>query len=241
MSSRQEEKDRRRAEREAAEQAVARTQARKARLQLGIGAIVAIAAIAIAVVVFSGSKSSDANDAVQSSPGGDVGSVKLPAVKDANLQSAAKTAGCTLLNPPIEGSTHVTTKVTYKNSNPPASGNHNPVPADDGFYDPGNEPAKEHWVHSLEHGRVELQYKPGTPQATINKIEAVANENLSFGREAYKTLVFQNNTGMKEAFAAVAWGHILDCSAFNDSTYDAVRAFRKTYTDKGPELIPPTN
>jgi hypothetical protein len=142
-----------------------------------------------------------------------------------------------VLNPPSEGRTHVTTTVTYKNSNPPASGPHNPTPAQDGIYDPGNEPAKESWVHSLEHGRIVIQYRPGTPKATIDGVETVGSEALN-GTPAYHVLVMQNNTRMPYAVAAVAWTHVLGCTTMNPQVYDAIRAFRARYTDKGPELIP---
>ncbi len=93
-------------------------------------------------------------------------------------------------------------------------------------------------VHSLEHGRVNIQYKPGTPAPMVEKIEALGSEELRFGRDAYHTLVYQNATEMDAAIAATAWTQSLTCPEMNDGVYDAVRAFRVAYTDKGPELIP---
>ena len=234
MSSRQEEKDRRRAEREAEEQAAARAQARKGRLQLGLGALVAIAAIALAVVVF-GKKSNDTPSATKAPS--DAPGVKLPALADTNLESAAKAAGCTLKTFPSEGRTHTTAKVTYK-TNPPTSGAHNPVWAKDGLYDPGNEPPIGMTVHSLEHGRIDLQYAKGTPTKTVDLLEALGSEKLGFGAPGYKVLVFQNQTSMPVKFAATAWTHSLTCDKLSPAFYDAVRDFRTAYTDKGPEIIP---
>ncbi len=232
MSSRQEEKQQRRQEREAAEHAAARSQARTARLRLGIGAVVAVAAIAILALVFSsgGSSSGDAAKA-------DAATVKLPALKQADLKTAAKDAGCVLKTTPNEGRSHTTAKVIYK-TNPPTSGDHNPVAAEDGLYDPGNAPAIGNSVHSLEHGRIELQYAPGTPAKTIDALETLGSEKLGFGTEGYHVLVFQNQTGMKSAVAATAWTQSLTCAKMTPAVYDAVRDFRTTYTDKAPELIP---
>lgn len=232
MSSRQEEKAARRAEREAAEAAAARNAARKGRLQLALGGLVAVAAIALAVVLFSSSGGKGGGDAKAAKATGG-----LPAPKQTDLKAAAKAAGCTLRTFPSEGRTHTTAKVNYK-TNPPTSGAHNPTAAQDGLYDPGNEPPIGMTVHALEHGRIELQYKPGTPKATIDKLETLGSEKMNFGTDGYHVLVFQNQTKMPSAVAATAWTQSLTCPAMNDQVYDAVRDFRQAYTDKGPELIP---
>ena len=51
-------------------------------------------------------------------------------------------------------------------------------------------------------------------------------------------LLFQNTTGMDAAVAATAWGHSLTCPKLDDTTWDALRTFRTTYIDKGPEAVP---
>ncbi len=166
---------------------------------------------------------------------------KIPPARNKDLASAAKAAGCELKSPPIEGSTHVTQpRVRYK-TNPPTSGNHNPESSLDGIYAPANTPSPIHYVHALEHGRVEIQYRPGTPRDRVSQLETLASEPLN-GKDAYKVLLFQNNTGMSYAVAATAWGQLLGCPKFNDQVFDAVRDFRVKYVDKGPEVgIPPTN
>jgi hypothetical protein len=235
MSSRQEEKAQRKAEREAQEAATAAKAANARRLQIVGGVVLAIAAIAAVVFVLaSGGSDGDSGNA---KPANADNGVKIPAVQETDLTKAAAAAKCKLLNPKNEGSTHVTTPVTYKNSNPPASGNHNPVWADAGIYDPGNSPPKEKWVHSLEHGRVEIQYRPGTPKHTIDQLETLGSEPYK-GSPGYQIMVFENNTNMPYAVAAVAWTHILGCQAMNTGVFDAIRAFREQYTDKAPELIP---
>lgn len=233
MSSRQEEKERRRAEREAVEQASARSKARKDRMRLGLGALVSVAAIAVAVLVFG---RSSGGDAAVKTPG-DTAAVKLPALKETNLQVAAKAAGCTLATAPAEGRGHTTAKVKYK-TNPPTSGDHNPVAAEDGLYDAGNPPPLGKSVHSLEHGRIDIQYKKGTPAKTIDALDTLGSEKLGFGTEGYHVLVFENQTNMPAAVSATAWTQSLTCATMNPRVYDAVRDFRTAYTDKGPELIP---
>jgi hypothetical protein len=153
-----------------------------------------------------------------------------------NLAAAATAGGCTYKSYPSEGREHTTGKVTYK-TNPPTSGKHNPTPAQDGLYAPGNEPAPENWVHSLEHGRILFQYKPGTPKAQVAQLQKVAEEELN-GAAGYHVLMFQNNTKMPTQFALVAWTKSLTCDKLDAKSEDVMRQFRKAFTDKGPELIP---
>jgi len=239
VSSRLDEKQRRKAEREAAEAEAARTGARNRRLRIAGGGAVGVGVIvAIAVATSSGGgPSSSSSSSASSSPvAGDIKGVVLPARQVSDLHKAAAAAGCQLRSYPIEGRSHVTTPVTYR-TNPPTSGNHNPTPAPDGVYDAANTPAKENYVHTLEHGRVEYQFRPGTPPAQVKQLEALWNETVK-GQPGYKQLLFQNNTNMPHAVAAVAWGQTLDCTSFTAKIFDALRAFRDTYLDKGPELIP---
>jgi Protein of unknown function (DUF3105) len=217
MASRQEEKERRRQERLAAEQAAQRSASRKRMLTMGGGAVLVIAVIAIiAVVALAGGDDKSADTS--------------------NLAADATAAGCTYKSYPSEGREHTTGKVKYK-TNPPTSGRHNPTPAQDGIYAPGNEPAPENWVHSLEHGRVLFQYKPGTPQNQVAQMQKIAEEELN-GAAGYHVLMFQNNTKMPTQFALVAWTKSLTCNTLDSKSEDVMREFRKAFTDKGPELIP---
>jgi hypothetical protein len=218
MASRQEEKEKRRRERVAAEQAAQKSASRKRTLTIAGGAVLVIAVIAaIAVVALAG---------------GDDKST----VNTSNLAANAKAAGCTFNSYPSEGRNHTTGKVKYK-TNPPTSGNHNPTPAQDGLYAPGNEPAPENWVHSLEHGRVLFQYRPGTPKADVATFRKLAEEKIN-GAAGYHVLLFQNNTNMPTQFALVAWTKSLKCDKLDAKSQDVMRQFRKAFTDKGPELIP---
>ena len=51
-------------------------------------------------------------------------------------------------------------------------------------------------------------------------------------------LLFQNTTNMPYQVAATAWTHSLTCPTMNDRVFDAIRTFRATYIDKGPEKVP---
>jgi hypothetical protein len=218
MSSRQQEKERRRQERQAAEQAAARSAARKRKFQIGGAAVLVGAVIAvIAVVALAGGGGDDQPDR-------------------AAFAADARAAGCTFSSYRSEGRDHATGKVRYR-TNPPTSGRHNPVAAQDGIYQPGNEPAPENAVHSLEHGRVLFQYKPGTPAGDVAKLRALAEEQFN-DSPGYHTLLFQNNTKMTAQFALTAWTKSLTCDRLTSQSEDVMRQFRELYTDKAPEFIP---
>ena len=136
----------------------------------------------------------------------DKGDAKVDTTK---LAASAKAAGCTFSQFKSEGRNHTASKVTYK-TNPPTSGNHNPTPAQDGLYRAGNSPPKENFVHSLEHGRIEFQYKPGTSAADVAKLRRLAEEPFD-GTAGYHVLLFENDTNMPAQFAATAWTKSITC------------------------------
>jgi uncharacterized protein DUF3105 len=88
-------------------------------------------------------------------------------------------------------------------------------------------------VHPLEHGRIELQYKKGSPAKTVSQLETLFTESSN----GYHMLLFENTTNMPFAVAASAWGHYVGCPTMNDKVFDALRAFREQYIDKGPEVV----
>jgi hypothetical protein len=238
VSHRQEEKQRRREERLAAEQAEKARAARRQRMQLSLGAVAGIAAIAVVVLFVSGALGGGDGDG-----GSDAGAepqaasdVTLPEQQIGDMVQAAKAAGCKLANPEIEGATHENREFSasdYK-TNPPTSGNHFPEWYDDGVYEPGDVPQLGKLVHTLEHGRIDVQYKPGTSSETVSQLEALLAEQS----DGYHMLLYENTTGMDAAVAATAWGHSLTCPEMNDKVFDAIRTFRAEYIDKGPEDVP---
>jgi hypothetical protein len=180
--------------------------------------------------------SAQAPEAPQATPTATASAEPLPPVKNRTLPAAAKAAGCTLSDPSVLSALHEEREFTKDdyNSNPPTSGKHFPEWYPDGVYAPGTTPNLGMLVHTLEHGRIDLQYEPGTPDATVSRLEKLVDE-LDSG---YHMLLFENGTEMPYAVAATAWGHLLGCPTMNDQVFDAVRAFRKNYVDKGPEIIP---
>jgi hypothetical protein len=237
VASRQEEKERRRQERLERERKEAAAAARRKRLQLGGGVllgIAAIAAIVVAVVIGLGGGGSETEAQAPSSA--DKSGATIPPQATSDYQAAAKAAGCKLNNPPFEGAGHEQKdfKPSDYKTNPPTSGAHFPDWYDDGVYAPGTTPNLGMLVHPLEHGRIEVQYKPGTPKADVSRLEALLAEQNS----GYHMLLFENTTGMPYAVAATAWTHSLTCPEMNDKVFDAIRTFRARYIDKGPERVP---
>jgi Protein of unknown function (DUF3105) len=235
VSSRQEQKEARRQERLAREAEEAKKASRNRRLQIVGGVVIGVVAVvAVVVAVVAGTGGGDDKDAPK--PSGkknpQVAAVPIPARKTAELFAAAKAAGCTVKTFPNEGREHITTAGTYK-TNPPTSGNHSPVPADDGDYSGRQTPAKENYVHTLEHGRIEFQYRPGTPSKVIGQMRTLFNEG-----GAYHSVLFENNTEMPYEVAATAWTHLIGCPKVDNKTWDALRAFRVRYVDQAPEQIP---
>jgi hypothetical protein len=238
VASRQEEKERRRAERLAQEEAERRSAGHRKRLQMAFGAVLAI--LAIGGIAFAatnlGGGGGDDNKPAPSKPASESDLPKLPQQQIGDLAKAAEAAGCTVQNHAVEGANHSAkdfTAADYK-TNPPTSGNHNPDWYNDGIYAPGDVPRLGMLVHPLEHGRIEVQYKPGTPATTVRQLEAFLAEQS----DGYHMLMFENTTGMKYAVAATAWTHLLGCPEMNDKVFDALRTFRAKYIDKGPEQVP---
>jgi hypothetical protein len=231
MSSRQEEKERRKRERQEAEQAAQAGTARKKRMQLVFGGVIALIAIVAIVIVVAGVfKGSDPEVEVAK------GDAAIPAKQESDLKKAAAAAGCKLVDPPNEGAGHEekTFKASDYKSNPPTSGTHFPTWYDDGVYAPGDSPELGRLVHTLEHGRIDVQYKPGTDPKTIAQLDTFVNEKDG----GYHMLLFQNETKMPYAVAASAWDHYIGCPTMNPKVFDAFRAFRLEHIDKGPEIVP---
>jgi hypothetical protein len=236
VSHRQEEKQRRREERLAREKAAKAAAARRQRLQLALGGVLGLAAIAVVVLLVSGSLGGDdgGGEGAASTPERS-SNVTIPEQEIGDVQEAAKAAGCRLTHPEIEGATHEDRQFSasdYK-TNPPTSGNHFPEWYDDGVYEPGDVPELGKLVHTLEHGRINVQYEPGTPSETVAQLEALLAES-----DGYHMLLYENTTDMKAAVAATTWGHSLTCPEMNDQVFDAIRTFRTEYIDQGPEDVP---
>ncbi|MGH8572972.1 MAG: DUF3105 domain-containing protein, partial [Gammaproteobacteria bacterium] len=123
-------------------------------------------------------------------------------------------------------------------SNPPTSGRHYELAAQDGAYP--ERPPDSSVVHSLEHGRVVLWFDPKLPTARRADLKALFEEDAN-------QLLVVPRPGMPDAVAASAWnrdpeplgtGRLLTCSRLSDRTFDALRAFLNKHRGQGPEPIP---
>jgi hypothetical protein len=204
--TRREQRLRREREREAAE----RRRARNGKL-IAAGLVAATVAV-VAFVLLSGGNSG------------------VSPAKVKTLRQLAAAAGCQVRTYPSEGRNHVERPVTYR-TNPPTSGPHNPLPAEDGEYVNGP-PPKERYVHTLEHGRIELQYAPRASAAARAGLKGVFDEDHD------RMLLFENNTRMPYEVAATAWTRLLGCPHYDARVPAAMRAFRDAYRGKAPEQVP---
>jgi Protein of unknown function (DUF3105) len=235
VASRQEEKERRRKERLEREQAEARAAGRRKRLQLVGGVLLGIAAVAVVIVAVVAGTGGGDSEAEAPRAASEAEIAQLPRQQTSDYQAAAEAAGCTLSNPTYEGAGHQDKefKPSDYQTNPPTSGPHTPIWYQDGIYAPGDVPDLGQLVHTLEHGRINVQYKPGTPAKTVSQLEALLAEQSG----GYHMLLYENTTNMDAQVAATAWTHSLTCPAMNDKVFDAIRTFRARYIDKGPETV----
>lgn len=164
--------------------------------------------------------------------------------------AAAKRAGCVLrLGLKDEGNEHIpvdSPSPGYK-TNPPTSGNHvePPYQQADGAY--AEMPAEIDIVHSLEHGRLEIQYAPDLPEKDQLALKGLYD--TMYGA----TLLFPNNR-MPYEVAATTWTNMLGCPTYKGAaTLDAIRAFGKAtwgryggepvqaFTFTGPTPVEPSS
>jgi hypothetical protein len=161
--------------------------------------------------------------------------VEVAAAKELDLEKAAKAAGCVLrLELEDEGHGHLApTAATpdYK-TNPPTSGNHatSPYQQADGAYD--EMPDEIFFVHTLEHGRLAIQYSPDLSEE--EQLELKGLYETMYGG----TLLFPN-PDMDYEVAATTWTNLLGCPEYKGAaTLDAIRAFGKeTWGKYGGEPV----
>jgi hypothetical protein len=237
MSSRKEQKEQLRREREEREKAAKAAERRRRMVGYGVGGGLATVALIVLVVLLlggGGGSSSRASEDVL--PGG--GSV--PEQKETDVVKAARAAGCELKSFKSRSRDHVSDideKIKYS-SNPPSEGRHYEIPAEDGSYDEA--PKDTELVHSLEHGRIIIWFKP-----TLQK-DVRADLRALFDDDPYQMLLVPR-TSMPYAVASTAWnrdpepygtGRLLGCPSVSDKTWDALRTFRDEHRSNGPEPVP---
>lgn len=244
MASRKEQKEALRQERLEREQAEQRAAARKRMVGIVVAAILVlgIAGALIAVVVSGGDDEGDSGGghgggtesaSVEYPDGGEI-----PDQKTADLKAALAAAGCKDETVEAPGAGDHTSdpdeKIEYQ-SEPPAIGRHyQEWPEDDIFEEA---PKTSHVVHTLEHGRVLIWLNPDELSE-----DDLAQFKALYDEDPYHVIMLPR-AELKEPFAVSAWvgqdkGHILRCKSLNETSWDAIRAFKEQYRDKAPEFVP---
>jgi Protein of unknown function (DUF3105) len=193
-------------------------------------ALVALIAIGVFVVLSSGSDSAaHGNPHINLESGITNGvapdtrvGIEPPALEAQNLREAARAAGCELhLRLPDEGHEHIPASAPeprYK-TKPPTSGNHVDEQQADGAYSEAPPPMSV--VHSLEHGRLAIQYRPDLPKQAQR--ELIGLFDTLYGG----TLLFPN-PDMPYTVAATTWTNLVGCRSFHQArTLAVIDAFGK--------------
>lgn len=237
---REEERERLRQAREEREAGTAKSDKRRLYAVYGVAGLVGLVVVAgiVAAVASSGGDSggeSHINLASGSSNGvapDERTGTAPPTVKVTNLQQAATKAGCDLrLNLKEEGHEHIppTAPPPEYGTNPPTSGNHvePPYQQADGAY--SEMPGDIFVLHSLEHGRVAIQYSPELPEEDQLALKGLYDT-------MYKGALLFPNENMDYAVAATTWRNLMGCDEYKGAaTLDAIRVFAKAKWGKGRE------
>jgi hypothetical protein len=242
---REEERERLRQARQERESGQAKSEKRRLYAVYGVAGLIGLLVVAgvVALIAGSGGSSGSSADAhILQATGSTNGfepdtraGTEVAAAKQTNLKKAAKEAGCVLrLELKDEGHTHLapTAETPDYKTNPPTSGDHaeSPYQQADGAYT--EMPDELFIVHTLEHGRLEIQYSPDLPEE--EQLELKGLYDTMYGG----TLLFPNPE-MDYAVAATTWTNLLGCPEYKgQATLDAIRAFGKeTWGKYGGEPV----
>lgn len=149
-----------------------------------------------------------------------------------NLAKAAAAAECAVHEDlPEEGHGHLTPddpRPSY-GTVPPTSGDHIGPPlqqADGAWADPAAQVAV---VHSLEHGRVAIQYAPDLPEDDQLALKGLYDS-------AYSASLLFPNPDMPYEVAATSWRNQITCPEWQgEKTLDAIHAFGVAHWGQGRE------
>jgi hypothetical protein len=255
--TKREERERLRQERLAAQQAAASSGRRRLYLGYAVAGVLVAAIIAgIVVVVAGGSEdgdspeSGDFPEAAHIQP--EIGAVPNemepddregttpPEQQTADIQAAGDAAGCDLqLDLKDEGNNHFTDQNRDPGwkTNPPTSGDHfaNNGEVGSGALADGaylSTPAMARAVHSMEHGRVLIQYSPDLAEDEQLEIKGVFDESP-------QGVVMFPNPDMPYEVAVTAWTQLAGCDSYEGAaTLDLIRTFRDVYRGQAPEFFP---
>jgi hypothetical protein len=116
----------------------------------------------------------------------------------------------------------------HRSHNPPVSGRFvERESVADGSYAGRRPPSLEATIHSLYHGRVLLQYRPGLPAEQVEKLDRLV------ASDPQGVLLFANQTGMRTPVAATAYLSLMTCPRVDAGTLGALRTFRDRRRDFG--------
>jgi hypothetical protein len=229
---REEERERLRQVRQERESSQAKSERRRLIAVYGGAGLIGLLVVVGVVAVIASSGSSGGGQAHINQASGSTNGVEpderdgtAPTeVKVTDMKQAAKQAGCVLrLKLKDEGHTHLppTTPTPDYKTNPPTSGNHATAPYQeaDGAY--SEMPGEIFVVHSLEHGRMAIQYSPDLPEEDQLALKGLYDTMFA------GTLLFPNGN-MEYEVAAATWTNMLVCPKYKGAiTLDAIRDFGK--------------
>ena len=126
------------------------------------------------------------------------------------LEDVARTAGCRLRE-------YEKSRVT----NPAVTGRRvERTIAADGSHIGRSAPSMNSTIHSLLHGRVLIQYRPGLPEPEVRALDQLVK------RDPDRVVGFENQTGMTTPVAATAYLSLLTCPRVNAATLHALSVYR---------------
>ncbi len=220
---REEERERLRQARQEKESGQDKSDKRRLYAVYGVAGLVAIAVVAgVVAIAASGGDGSGGESHINQASGStngvqpDTRSGPVPAkVKVSNLEQATKQAGCVLkLKLKDEGHEHIppTAPTPEYGTSPPTSGAHvePPYQEADGAY--SEMPGEIFIVHSLEHGRLQIQYSPDLPEEDQLALKGLYD--TMYGG----TLLFPNGN-MNYEVAATAWTKLLGCPKYKGADH----------------------
>ena len=126
------------------------------------------------------------------------------------LEDVARKAGCQLRE-------YETSRVT----NPPVTGRRvERTIAADGSHIGRSALSGNSTIHSLLHGRVLIQHRPGLPEPQVRALDQLVK------RDPERVVGFENQTDMTTPVAATAYLSLLTCPRVNAATLHALSVYR---------------
>jgi hypothetical protein len=135
-----------------------------------------------------------------------------------SLRALSDAAGCTLIE-----------IYQARRTNPPTSGyfRERDRVRDGDYSRAATPPPLRAVLHAVEHGRVLFQYRSGLAPAKLALLRRL------FRTKPRKTLLFENQTGMRYEVAAVAYLSAVVCPRFSERAVSVLEAFRERRLEFG--------